>query len=87
MASRRRTLSPMSSEDLLKRVTSHPDVLGGRPVIRGLRISVRDILDMLAGGAAREEILADFPYLEADDITAALEYAARSVDHRVIQTA
>jgi uncharacterized protein (DUF433 family) len=65
---------------LLDRVTNDPEVLGGRPAIRGLRISVSDILDMLAAGASREEILADFPYLEEDDISAALEYAARSVD-------
>jgi uncharacterized protein (DUF433 family) len=72
---------------LLDRVTNDPEVLGGRPAIRGLRISVSDILDMLAAGASREEILADFPYLEEDDISAALEYAARSVDHRVVKVA
>jgi uncharacterized protein (DUF433 family) len=49
-----------------------------------MRIRVSDILDMLAGGATRQEILADFPYLEDDDISAALEYAAESADHRVV---
>ena len=49
-----------------------------------MRIRVSDILNMMAGGASRAEILSDFPYLEDADIVAVLEYAARSVDHRVI---
>ncbi len=73
--------------DTLNRITINPGVCGGRPCIRGLRIRVKDILDMLAGGATREEILADYPYLEDDDITAALEYAARATDHPVIAAA
>jgi len=71
----------------LDRITIDPNVLGGRPCIRGLRVRVTDILDMLAGGATREEILRDYPYLERDDIAAALEYAARHVDHPVIRSA
>ncbi len=73
--------------DILNRITIHPGVCGGRPCIRGLRIRVKDVLDMLAGGATREEILADYPYLEDLDITAALEYAARATDHPVIAAA
>jgi uncharacterized protein (DUF433 family) len=69
------------------RITMDPEVCGGRPCIRGLRIRVTDILDMLAGGATREEILEDYPYLESDDITAALEYAARQTDHPVLRSA
>ena len=69
------------------RITIDPEVCGGRPCIRGLRVRVRDILDMLAGGATREEIIADYPYLENEDITAALEYAARATDHPVIAAA
>jgi len=69
----------------LERITVDPLVFGGRPCIRGLRIRVKDILDMLAGGANPTDILADFPYLEADDIAAALEYAARHVDHPVFR--
>jgi uncharacterized protein (DUF433 family) len=57
----------------LSRITVDPDVCGGRPCIRGLRMRVSDILDVLAAGASREEILEDYPYLEVDDITAALE--------------
>lgn len=69
------------------RITVDPKVCGGRPCIRGMRIRVSDILDMLAGGAERAEILTDFPYIEDADIDAALEYAARSVDHRMIRAA
>ena len=69
------------------RITIDPEVCGGRPCIRGLRIRVRDVLEMLAGGATREEILADYPYLEDEDITASLEYAARATDHPVIAAA
>ena len=59
----------------LHRITSNPSVLGGKPTVRGLRISVSDILGLLASGADRQEILEDYPYLEDGDITAALEYA------------
>ena len=58
------------------RITLDPDHCGGRPCLRGLRIRVKDVLDLLAADASREEILADYPLLEAGDITAALEYAA-----------
>ncbi len=71
----------------LDRITIDPQIHDGRPCIRGLRVRVTDILDMLAGGATREEILRDYPYLERDDIAAALEYAARHVDHPVIRSA
>ena len=71
----------------LDRITTNPSVLGGRPCIRGLRVRVKDILDLLASGVTREEILADYPYLEDDDIAAALEYAAQHVDHPVIRPA
>lgn len=70
----------------LSRITSDPQIYGGRPCIRGLRISVADILDMLAGGAAREDVLRDYPYLEDGDITAALEFGARQSNHPLIQT-
>jgi uncharacterized protein (DUF433 family) len=71
----------------LDRITTDPDVFGGRPCIRGMRVRVKDILDMLAGGAMPADILSDFPYLESDDIAAALEYAAQHVDHPVIRPA
>ena len=60
----------------IDRITIDPAVCGGRPCIRGIRIRVKDVLDLLAAGATREEILADYVYLEPDDITAVLEFAA-----------
>ena len=71
----------------IDRITMAPDVCGGRPCIRGLRIRVKDVLDLLAAGATREEILSDYPYLEADDIAAVLEFAARQNDHPVLRSA
>ena len=74
----------MSEPDPISRITHNPKQCGGRPCIRGLRIRVRDVLEMLAGGASRADILRDFPRLEDDDITAALLYAARDADRRVV---
>jgi uncharacterized protein (DUF433 family) len=71
----------------LHRITANPVQCGGRPCIRGLRIRVKNILDLLAAGASREEILEDYPYLEAEDITAALEFAARQSDHPILHAA
>ena len=62
-------------EDLLRRITFDRDVLCGKPVIRGLRISVEMILDLLAKGASWQEIMEDYPELEMGDIQAALLYA------------
>lgn len=73
----------MSSE-LLGRITSNPRQCGGRPCIRNMRIRVKDVLDMLAAGATETEILADYPYLEPEDIRACLEYAATQIDHAVV---
>jgi len=69
---------------LSDRITVDPETCGGRPCIRGLRVRVKDILDMLAGGSSRAEILRDYPYLEDNDITAALEFAARATDHPIL---
>jgi uncharacterized protein (DUF433 family) len=69
------------------RITSDPAICGGRPCIRGLRVRVQDVLELLASGSSRQEILADFPYLEDADITAALEYAALQTDHIIIKAA
>jgi uncharacterized protein (DUF433 family) len=75
------------STDLLSRVTIDPEQCHGRPCIRGMRIRVIDILEMLAGGTSPEEILQDFPSLEADDIRASLVYAASLMDHPVVDAA
>lgn len=69
------------------RITVDPKVCGGRPCIRGLRVRVSDVLELLASGASREEILEDYPYLEAEDIQASLEFAARQLDHPVLRVA
>ncbi|KAB2846851.1 MAG: DUF433 domain-containing protein [Hyphomicrobiaceae bacterium] len=73
--------------DYRERISIDPEVCGGRPCIKGTRVRVRDILDLLAAGATREEILKDFPYLTVDDIAAALYYAANQADHPVISAA
>lgn len=74
----------MTTGNQLDRITFNPKQCGGRACIRGMRIRVSDILDMLAGGASRTEILGDFPYLEDADISAALLYAARAAEARVV---
>ena len=71
----------MSSAELLQRITVRPEQCGGRPCIRGMRIRVIDVLELLAAGESKEQILEDFSYLEADDIAASLLYAARRLDH------
>ena len=58
---------------------------GGRPCIRGQRIRVTDVLGLLGYGASFDEILADYPFLEREDILAAIDYAAHQTDHVVIQ--
>ena len=63
-------------DDLLSRVTHSPDVMGGKPCLRGMRVTVGTIVGLLAAGKSHQEVLADFPYLEEDDIRAALAYAA-----------
>ena len=73
--------------ELLKRITSNPGIFSGKPIIRGMRIRVQDILEMLAGGMKEEEILNDYPYLESDDIKACLLYAALKLSHPVIHAA
>lgn len=77
------SVQPMKP-DLLQRITIEPGKCGGRPCIRGMRIRVQDILDMLAAGASEEEILRDYPYLERDDIRAAITYAAAYLDHTIM---
>ncbi len=68
----------------LNRITFDSTRMHGRPCIRGLRISVGDVLNMLAGGMTRAQILQDYPYLEDADIDAVLEFAAKQADHPVI---
>ena len=72
------------SAQLLQRITIRSEQCGGRPCIRGMRIRVVDVLELLASGESHSQILEDFPYLEADDIAACLLYAARRLDHPTI---
>lgn len=69
---------------LLERITIDPEVVHGRPVVRGTRMRVADVLSLLASGASEAEILEDYPYLTTDDIRACLAYAAAQVDHAVV---
>ena len=73
--------------DLLKCITIEPGKCGGRPCIRGLRMRVTDVLQLLSAGASYEEILEDYPDLERDDILAAIAYAAQQTDHVVLRSA
>ena len=73
--------------ELLERITIEAGKCGGKPCIRGIRIRVSDVLGLLANGLTPDEILKQFPYLEAEDISACLEYAARQVDQPVARTA
>jgi prevent-host-death family protein len=70
----------------LDRITIDPEVCGGKPCIRGMRIRVSDVVGLLASGMSRKQVLAEYPYLEPGDLDAALAYAAGSVNHRVIRT-
>ena len=65
---------------LAERITVDPAVMGGRPCVRGLRVSVGTVVGLVAAGRSNAEILSLYPYLEPDDIRAALEYAAWRVD-------
>ena len=69
------------------RISVDPEICGGRPCIRGTRVRVSDILDMIADGASPDDIVTGYPYLDRDDVAAALSYAARAVDHRIVQAA
>ena len=69
------------------RIHIDPAICGGRPHIRGTRVRVSDILDLLASGAFPADILADYPYLSEADLKAALAYGAAVTSHRVIPAA
>lgn len=65
-------------------IVTDPDVLGGKPCIRGTRISVELVLELLASGATRADILSAYPQVEDDGLTAALQYAARAFKNEVV---
>lgn len=68
----------------LDRITTDPAVCHGQPTIRGLRYTVESVLELLAAGMTVDEVLADYPDLERDDILAALEFGARAAGRRVV---
>jgi len=71
----------MSEPDLLEQITVTPDQCGGRPCIRGMRVRVIDILDLLAAGLSAEQVVKELPILEPDDVHAALAFATRRLNH------
>jgi uncharacterized protein (DUF433 family) len=75
---------PQVANELLDRITTNPKQCGGRPCIRGMRIRVVDVLDLLAAGLTQEAVLAELPDLEPEDIRASLAYARRYLDHPVV---
>lgn len=70
-----------TAEDLLARITANPETFGGKPVIRGMRVSVELIMSLLAQGESVDSILEDYPDLEAEDIRACLAYAHAVIAH------
>ena len=70
--------------DILNRITANPSQCGGRPCIRGMRIRVTDVLDLLDAGLSQEAILDEMPDLEAEDIRVCVRFARRRVDHPVL---
>jgi uncharacterized protein (DUF433 family) len=69
---------------MVERIMANSAILGGKPVIRGTRISVEFVLELLASGIAENEIIQDYPHLTKDDIHACLEYAARALKNEII---
>ena len=70
-----------------ERITSNPEICGGKPCIRGLRIRVSDVLELLASGLRPEQIVEELPDLETEDIFAVLRYASEQVNHVVLKAA
>jgi len=73
-------------DELLRRITFNASQCGGKPCIRGMRIRVSDVLDLFANGLTKEQILAEMPDLEPDDIRASLLFAARKMNHPQLVT-
>ncbi|PKB63534.1 MAG: hypothetical protein BZY80_07160 [SAR202 cluster bacterium Io17-Chloro-G2] len=75
----------MDESKLLKRITSDPNIFGGKPLIRGRRLAVEHVLGMLAAGDDTEAILSGYPWLEREDIQACLVYARRVIGRERIE--
>jgi len=74
----------MSMPDIDERITVDPEQCGGRPCVRGMRIRVSDVLDLLANGLTPQQVLDELPDLEMEDISACLRFASRRLDHPVV---
>jgi uncharacterized protein (DUF433 family) len=72
--------------ELMDRITVDPEQCGGRPCVRGMRIRVSDVLDLLANGLSSEEIIREMPDLELEDVRASLRFASRRLDHPIVAT-
>ena len=70
--------------EVADRITVDPEQCGGRPCVRGMRIRVTDVLDLLANGLSPEQVVDELPDLESEDIRACLRFASRSLDHPVV---
>jgi len=75
----------MKSRDLLERISFDPEIFGGKPIIRGRRMAVEHVLDMLAAGDDAATILKGYPWMEAEDIRACLTYASMLARHERIE--
>ncbi len=74
----------MSKSKSLERITMNPEQCGGRPCVRGMRIRVSDVLDLLASGISTEQVLEELPDLEREDVSACLRFASRRLDHPIL---
>jgi uncharacterized protein (DUF433 family) len=70
--------------ELVERITVNPEQCGGRPCIRGMRIRVVDVLDLLAAGLSQQQVLEELPDLEAEDISACLKFAISRLNHPIL---
>ena len=70
--------------EIAERITVDPEICGGRPCVRGMRIRVSDVLDLLANGLSSDQILQELPDLESEDIFSCIRYASRQVNHPVV---
>lgn len=75
----------MKTEELLERITFNPEIFGGKPIIRGRRLAVEHVLDMMAAGASIETILEGYDWLEKNDVLACLEFARRTVGRERVE--
>ena len=75
----------MNEADLLKRITVNPKIFGGKPIVRGRRLAVEQVLGMLAAGDTADDLLRAYPWLEREDVLACIAYARRIVGHERVE--